>query len=137
MWHWSQNEIAFMKQKLQEGYRGASRGASDRILTLHRNPIEIFIMGEWCSAGSEEDYQEIGGVYLPHLLCGQYVDMMSAAREDCCSVCKKGKLVFSPVLLHQSFAKDNKSIFKRHWECPACGASGDILYRGRLERISD
>ena len=40
------------------------RGESERILTLHRNPIEILFMGEWCSAGSEQDYQgNVKGIF--------------------------------------------------------------------------
>ena len=137
MWHWSSDEINLMKRRIREGYRWASRGESERILTLHRNPIEILFMGEWCSAGSEQDYQEMQGDFLPHLLPGQYVDMKKAISFDICSSCGKGRVIFSPVLVHQSYCKQNKSMFTRHWECPVCGANGDALYVGRLERITE
>lgn len=137
MWHWSSDEIDLMKRKIREGYRWASRGENEHVLTLHRNPIEIFIMGEWCSAGGEHDYQEMRGNYLPHLLSGQYIDMAEAINMDICSSCGRGRVIFSPVLLHQSYCAQNKSVFTRHWECPVCGASGKVLYVGRLERIEE
>lgn len=135
MWHWSQTEIEFMKRVIEQGYRWASRGESTSILTFHRNPIKIFIMGEWCSEGTENDYMELRGDYLPHLLAGQFVDMVEAVKEDNCPACGKGNLIYSPVLRHHSFLQKNQSVFSRHWECPICGAHGDYLYAGRLERI--
>ena len=40
------------------------------------------------------------------------MDMIGAIHEDICNVCGKGKMVFSPVLLHQSFGSRNKSFFQ-------------------------
>lgn len=135
MWHWTQDEIALMRQKIREGYRWASRGLHENVLTFHRNPIEVFFMGDWCSAGSTGDYQEVKSKALPHLLNGQYVDMAAAVNEDMCPNCGKGKMIFSPVLLHQMYCKHNQSVFSRRWECPVCGTHGELLYSGKLNRL--
>lgn len=82
MWQWTMDEVSLMKEKLAEGFRWVSRGLYEDMLTFHRKPIEVFMMGDWCSAGGEGDYFETREPLLPHLRNGQYIDMAAIVTEN-------------------------------------------------------